>query len=56
MFGKDIDDIENCGIIPRMINTIFDFIENAESYMEFLVKIAFCEIYMERIKDLLNPS
>mmetsp|Transcript_35999 Transcript_35999/g.6467 ORF Transcript_35999/g.6467 Transcript_35999/m.6467 type:complete len:106 (-) Transcript_35999:871-1188(-) len=56
MFGKDLDDIENCGIIPRMINTIFELIENAESYMEFTVKISFCEIYMERIKDLLDPT
>lgn len=24
--------------------------------MEFVVKISFCEIYMERIKDLLDPT
>jgi kinesin family protein 5 len=53
MTGPDIEDIENQGIIPRMVRTVFNRIESANENMEFSVKVSMCEIYNERIKDLL---
>ena len=42
------------GIIPRMVKTIFDNILNSPEYIEFTVKVGIVEIYMERIRDLLD--
>jgi kinesin family protein 5 len=44
------------GVIPRMVKTIFSKIENASEDIEFTVKISMVEIYMEKIKDLLDPT
>jgi len=44
------------GIVPRMMNTIFDRIINSEESIEFTVKISFLEIYLEKINDLLDSS
>lgn len=56
MQGPDIEDLEMQGIIPRMVRTVFNRIETADENLEFTVKISMIEIYMERIKDLLDPS
>ncbi|CAG9316919.1 unnamed protein product [Blepharisma stoltei] len=56
MNGPDVDNIQLMGIIPRMIYTVFNKIENSEEHIEFSVKVGYCEIYLERIKDLLDPS
>ena len=56
MTGPDIEDIEMQGIIPRMVRTVFNRIENADENMEFAVKVSMCEIYNEKIKDLQNPK
>lgn len=53
MMGSSIDDPENKGIIPRIIEQIFTSIQQAPINMEFTVKVAYMEIYMERVKDLL---
>jgi kinesin family protein 5 len=55
MTGPDIDDPELMGIIPRMVGTVFSDIGNSSDNLEYTVKIGYCEIYMEKIKDLLNP-
>ena len=55
MQGPDIFDPINKGIIPRMVRHIFDYIENSDESLEFAMKIGYCEIYLEKIKDLLNP-
>lgn len=39
-----------------MVRSIFDAIEAAPNHIEFTVKVGYCELYMERIKDLLDPS
>lgn len=51
--GSSIDDQENKGIIPRIIEQIFQSIQMAPTNMEFTVKVAYMEIYMEKVKDLL---
>ena len=58
MQGPDLsalEDVENQGIIPRMVRTVFNRIETASENVEFSVKVSMCEIYNERIKDLLEP-
>ena len=54
--GKGMDDPALKGIIPRMAKTIFDQVENADEHMEFLVKVSYIEIYMEKVRDLLDSS
>jgi kinesin family protein 5 len=39
-----------------MVRTVFNRIETANENIEFTVKISMIEIYMEKIKDLLDPS
>ena len=39
-----------------MVKTIFERISTASSDLEFVVKISMVEIYMERIRDLIDPS
>ena len=47
---------EHMGIIPRMINTLFEIISETPDYIEYSVKVSYCEIYLEKFKDLLDPS
>ena len=56
MAGPDIYDESLKGIIPRMVSTVFDKISSADESSEFLVRIGFCEIYLEKIKDLIDPA
>ena len=56
MQGPNIEDIELQGIIPRMVRTVFNQIETASEAIEFTVKVSMVEIYMEKIKDLIDPS
>lgn len=44
------------GIINRMVGTVFEHISNSSDDTEFRIKISVIEIYMEKIRDLLNPS
>lgn len=39
-----------------MVKTVFERIESASEDIEFMVKISMIEIYMEKIKDLLDPT
>ena len=48
MAGPDIYDESLKGIIPRMVSTVFDKISGADESAEFLVRIGFCEIYLEK--------
>ncbi|KAI8583484.1 hypothetical protein K450DRAFT_221443 [Umbelopsis ramanniana AG] len=56
MMGSDIDDERSKGIIPRIVEQIFQSIMMAPANMEFTVKVSYMEIYMEKVRDLLNPS
>ncbi|TDH68568.1 hypothetical protein CCR75_005663 [Bremia lactucae] len=55
MEGANIDHSELQGIIPRTATEIFNNVMNADENMEFIVKVSYIEIYMERIRDLLDP-
>ena len=56
MQGPNIEDLELQGIIPRMVRTVFSRIETAGEEIVFNVKISMIEIYMEKIRDLLDTS
>jgi kinesin family protein 5 len=49
-------DEESRGIIPRMVTHLFDAIGEASDDIEFTVKVSMVEIYMEKIRDLVDPS
>ncbi|KAK4949814.1 hypothetical protein LTR10_011656 [Elasticomyces elasticus] len=52
----DMDDTDKKGITPRIIEQIFDAIlVHGSAQIEYTVGISYLEIYMERIRDLLNP-
>ena len=55
MQGPSIENIEMQGVIPRMVRTVFNRIDAASDTIEFQVKVSMIEIYMERIRDLLEP-
>ncbi|CAO3565471.1 unnamed protein product [Mortierella alpina] len=55
MMGPSIDDEDTKGIIPRIVDQIFKSIIESPSTMEYTVKVSYMEIYMEKIRDLLNP-
>ena len=44
------------GIIPRIIEDIFHYMETAPPSSEFTIRVSYVEIYLERICDLLNPD
>ena len=56
MMGADIEDSEAKGIIPRIVEQIFDRIMKSDGSIEFTVKVSYMEIYMEKIRDLMVPS
>lgn len=39
-----------------MVSTVFDVIRNSPDYIEFKLKASIVEIYMEKIRDLLDIS
>ncbi len=56
MFGPDISDSENRGIIPRACSHIFEHISQDKEGVEYTIKCSFLEIYREAVRDLLNPK
>jgi hypothetical protein len=55
MFGPDIKEKSKWGIIPRACAHIFSFIEEDPEGVEFTIKCSFLEIYLETVRDLLDP-
>lgn len=52
-----IGDPEKQGIIPRIINDIFNHIYNLDDLsLEFHIKVSYFEIYNEKIRDLLDVT
>ncbi|KAI0748225.1 kinesin heavy chain [Daedaleopsis nitida] len=56
MMGADIDNPELKGLIPRITEQIFQSIVESDAHLEYLVKVSYMEIYLERIRDLLAPQ
>jgi kinesin family protein 5 len=55
MMGASIGDQEKKGLIPRITDVIFDKISKADIDTEYTLSASFMEIYLEQIKDLLDP-
>lgn len=49
-----IGDPAKQGIIPRIVNDIFNHIYAMEENLEFHIKVSYFEIYMDKIRDLLD--
>lgn len=44
------------GIIPRVVEALFDAVSEADESIEFTFKVTYVEIYMEKIRDLLDET
>ncbi|CAK9293294.1 unnamed protein product [Gordionus sp. m RMFG-2023] len=44
------------GIIPRIVSDIFQHIYQLDENLEFHIKVSYYEIYMDKIRDLLDVS
>lgn len=47
-------DNKNPGLTQRIVNKIFDYIYNSTKDFEFNITVSYVEIYLEKIRDLLN--
>ncbi|KAJ7155943.1 kinesin heavy chain [Mycena crocata] len=56
MMGADIDSDELKGVIPRITEQVFQSIVESDAHLEYLVKVSYMEIYLEKIRDLLAPQ
>ncbi|KAH9951940.1 kinesin heavy chain [Amylocystis lapponica] len=56
MMGADIDSPDLRGLIPRITEQIFQSIIESDAHLEYVVKVSYMEIYLERIRDLLAPQ
>jgi len=52
----EIDDPINKGLIPRIIDSLFEKIGESSAKMEYTIKAGIAEIYNEKIHDLLDIS
>ncbi|KAJ8393758.1 hypothetical protein AAFF_G00056730 [Aldrovandia affinis] len=55
MEGK-LHDHQLMGIIPRIARDIFDHIYSMDENLEFHIKVSYFEIYLDKIRDLLDVS
>jgi len=44
------------GIIPRLVDSLFEAIADQHEDMEFKLGVSYIEIYMEKLQDLLDPT
>nr|XP_031529683.1 kinesin heavy chain-like [Vicugna pacos] len=44
------------GIIPRIVQDIFNYIYSMDENLEFHIKVSYFEIYLDKIRDLLDVS
>lgn len=52
----DITSNDNKGIIPRAVEALFDGVSQADENYEFTFKVSYVEIYLEKIRDLLDEN
>lgn len=54
--GPNCTDPAEKGLLPRCLDELFDRIGQSPNYLEFRIKVSMVEIYMEKIRDLLEPT
>ncbi len=47
---------DDIGIIPRSFSKIFEMIKQKSKNTSYLVRVSYLEIYLEKIRDLLNKT
>lgn len=52
----NLHDPHMMGIIPRIARDIFDHIYSMDENLEFHIKVSYFEIYLDKIRDLLDVS
>uniref|UniRef100_A0A8C8E3L4 Kinesin-like protein n=1 Tax=Oryzias sinensis TaxID=183150 RepID=A0A8C8E3L4_9TELE len=52
----NLHDPQEMGIIPRIAEDIFDHIFAMDENLEFHIKVSYFEIYMDKIRDLLDGT
>uniref|UniRef100_A0A665VID3 Kinesin-like protein n=1 Tax=Echeneis naucrates TaxID=173247 RepID=A0A665VID3_ECHNA len=55
MEGK-LHDGDMMGIIPRIVQDIFNYIYSMDENLEFHIKVSYFEIYLDKIRDLLDVT
>ncbi|KAG7524031.1 kinesin-1 heavy chain-like [Solea senegalensis] len=55
MEGK-LHDPDMMGIIPRIVEDIFNHIYSMDENLEFHIKVSYFEIYLDKIRDLLDVT
>ena len=56
MEGPDIDDRDLRGITPRVVDTVFEKIDASPPTLDFTLKVSMVEIYLEKLRDLLDST
>ena len=44
------------GLVPRIVQGIFDYLEENTERKQFRISVSFLQIYLENITDLLAPN
>eukprot|EP01064_Diplonema_japonicum_P034844 TRINITY_DN7353_c0_g1_i1.p1 TRINITY_DN7353_c0_g1~~TRINITY_DN7353_c0_g1_i1.p1 ORF type:complete len:838 (+),score=239.38 TRINITY_DN7353_c0_g1_i1:60-2573(+) len=55
MMGPSVE-TDSKGIIPRVVEQIFVNVAEADPHIEFSIKVSYVEIYLEKIRDLLDTT
>ncbi|KAL7991724.1 hypothetical protein Chor_015980 [Crotalus horridus] len=55
-YNGKLHDPQLMGIIPRIAHDIFDHIYSMDENLEFHIKVSYFEIYLDKIRDLLDVS
>uniref|UniRef100_A0A671NBJ0 Kinesin-like protein n=1 Tax=Sinocyclocheilus anshuiensis TaxID=1608454 RepID=A0A671NBJ0_9TELE len=50
----NLHDTDAMGIIPRIVQDIFNYIYSMDENLEFHIKVSYYEIYLDKIRDLLD--
>ena len=53
--GKSGPLLHETGVVPRIIDNLFDFIQQNPKNAQFRITTSFLQIYMEQLTDLLAP-
>lgn len=54
--GRGLDDQEFKGLVPRVVDEVFDVIMASSDKFEFTIRVTILEIYNEKIQDLLDSK
>ncbi|KAM9337578.1 kinesin-1 heavy chain-like [Symphorus nematophorus] len=55
MEGK-LHDPNMMGVIPRIVQDIFNYIYSMDQNLEFHIKVSYFEVYLDKIRDLLDVT